>query len=81
MRIAILNPSPSSPSRFAAGMRQSSKNTSPVVEPLIPIFGSIRPTLNPGASASTTNALMPLCACVRVGLREHDVQRRDTRRS
>ena len=61
MRIAILNPSPSSPSRFEAGMRQSLKKTSPVVEPLIPIFGSMRPTSKPGASASTTNAEMPLC--------------------
>ena len=40
-------------------MRQSSKKISPVVEPLIPIFGSIRPTSKPGASASTTNAEMP----------------------
>ena len=30
-----------------------------VVEPLMPIFGSIRPTSNPGASASTTSAEMP----------------------
>ena len=29
------------------------EQTSPVVEPLIPSFGSIRPTSNPGASAST----------------------------
>ena len=33
--------------------------SSPVVEPLIPIFGSIRPTWKPGASASTRNAEMP----------------------
>ena len=59
IRIAILKPSPSSPSRFAAGMRQSLKKTSPVVEPLMPIFGSMRPTSKPGASASTTNAEMP----------------------
>ena len=61
MRIAILKPSPSAPSRFAAGMRQSLKKISPVVEPLIPIFGSMRPTSKPGVSASTTNAEMPLC--------------------
>ena len=42
-------------------MRQSVKKISPVVEPLIPIFGSIRPTSKPGASASTTNAEMPPC--------------------
>ncbi len=59
MRIAILKPSPSSPSRFAAGMRTSSKVSSPVVEPLMPIFGSRRATSNPGVSASTTNAEMP----------------------
>ena len=40
-------------------MRQSLKKSSPVVEPLIPIFGSIRPTSKPGVSASTTNAEMP----------------------
>ena len=37
----------------------SLKKISPVVEPLMPIFGSIRPTSNPGVSASTTNAEMP----------------------
>ncbi len=61
MRIAILNPSPSAPSRFAAGMRTSSNASSPVVEPLIPIFGSSRVTSKPGASDSTTNAEMPAC--------------------
>ena len=40
-------------------MRQLSKKTSPVVEPLIPSFGSIRPTENPGASASTTKQEIP----------------------
>jgi hypothetical protein len=59
--MAILNPSPSLPSRFARGMRTSSKVSSPVVEPLIPIFGSSRATSNPGVSASTTNAEMPEC--------------------
>jgi len=59
--MAIRKPSPSAPSRFAAGMRQSSKVSSPVVEPEIPIFGSSRATANPGVSASTTNAEMPLC--------------------
>ena len=61
MRIAILNPSPSAPSRFAAGMRQSSNASSPVVDPEMPIFGSRRVTSKPGASASTTNAEMPEC--------------------
>src|SRR5438046_1727177 len=59
IRIAILKPSPSSPSRFAAETRTSSKVSSPVVEPLIPIFGSRRATAKPGVSASTTNAEMP----------------------
>ena len=40
-------------------MRQSSKTSSPVVEPVIPIFGSSRATSKPGVSASTTNAEMP----------------------
>src|SRR2546421_85608 len=40
-------------------MRQSLKKTSPVVEPLIPIFGSIRPTSKPGVLASTTKAEIP----------------------
>ncbi len=42
-------------------MRQSLKKISPVVEPLIPIFGSMRPTSNPGALASTRKAEMPAC--------------------
>ena len=37
----------------------SLKKISPVVEPLIPIFGSIRPTSKPGLEASTTNAEIP----------------------
>ena len=61
IRIAILKPSPSSPSRFAAGMRQSSKVSSPVVEPEIPSFGSSRATAKPGASVSTRKAEMPEC--------------------
>ena len=59
MRIAIRKPSPSSPSRFAAGIRQPSNVSSPVVEPEMPIFGSSRATANPGVSASTTNAEIP----------------------
>jgi hypothetical protein len=61
--IAILNPSPSSPSRFSAGMRQSLKKISPVVEPLMPIFGSIRPTSNPGEDASTMKEEIPSWPC------------------
>ena len=40
-------------------MRQSSKASSPVVEPEMPIFGSSRETSKPGASASTRNAEIP----------------------
>ena len=60
-RIAILKPSPSSPSKFSAGIRHSSNASSPVVEPLMPIFGSSRATSKPGASLSTRNAEMPAC--------------------
>ena len=42
-------------------MRQSSKVSSPVVEPEMPIFGSSRATSNPGASDSTRNAEIPAC--------------------
>src|SRR5581483_6872194 len=47
------------PSRFSAGTRTPSKTSSPVVEPLMPIFGSRRATSSPSLSASTTNAEMP----------------------
>ena len=72
--MAMRKPSPSSPSRLSAGMRHESKNTSPVVEPLMPIFGSMRPTEKPGRSASTTKAEMPECPAAGVGLREHGVE-------
>ena len=79
IRMAIRNPSPSSPSRFPAGMRQPSKVSSPVVEPEIPIFGSSRATSKPGASVSTTNAEIPRVPGLRVGLREDRVDVRDAR--
>ena len=63
--MATLKPSLSSPIRFAAGTRHAVKKTSPVVEPLMPIFGSIRPTSKPGASASTMNAEIPPCPALR----------------
>ena len=47
--------------QVVGGDAQSLKKISPVVEPLMPIFGSIRPTSKPGESASTTNAEMPEC--------------------
>ena len=40
-------------------MRTSSNASSPVVDPVIPSFGSSRVTSNPGVSASTTNAEIP----------------------
>ena len=42
-------------------MRAPSNVSSPVVEPAIPIFGSSRATSNPGVSASTTKAEIPVC--------------------
>jgi len=41
MRLA--NPSPSSPMRFSAGTFISSKNSSELTDPRIPIFDSFRP--------------------------------------
>ena len=40
-------------------MRQSSKASSPVVEPEMPSFGSSLDTSKPGASDSTRKAEMP----------------------
>ena len=57
-RIAVRNPLPSSPISAPASTRQPSNTSSPVVEPLMPIFGSIRATENPGASLSTMKAEM-----------------------
>ncbi len=57
--IAVLNPVPSSPSKFSAGTWQSSKISSTVGEPRIPIFFSSFPTLKPGDVFSTAKALMP----------------------
>src|SRR5882757_10891798 len=42
------------------GMWQFSKYNSVVGEPLIPIFRSLGPTLNPSSSLCTMNAEMPL---------------------
>src|SRR5450759_105927 len=57
--IAILNPSPSRPSRFFRGTSQSSNTSSTVCEPRRPIFFSIVPTDTPGNLFSTANAEMP----------------------
>ncbi len=52
-------PLPSSPIRFSAGIRTSSKIGGPIGEPLMPSVCSSLPTLKPSRSASTTKALMP----------------------
>ena len=58
--IAILKPSPSSPIRLALGTRTSSKVSSAVGEPRIPILCSTRGAAKPGVSVSTMKALIPL---------------------
>ena len=60
--MAMRKPSPSAPIRRSPGIRQPSIRSSPVVEPLIPILGSIRPIENPGSVASTMNAVIPASA-------------------
>ena len=54
--IAIGNPLPSTPSRFSFGILQSSKISSYVDDPRIPIFFSLVPKEKPGAPLSTINA-------------------------
>ena len=75
MRIAIRNPSPSSPSRFAAGnarvrrrpARRSSTRRSPA-------SARAAPPRSPGVPASTTNAEIPAWPASRIRLREHGVE-------
>ena len=57
--IAMEKPFPSLPSRFSFGTTQSSKMSSHVEEPRIPIFNSFFPTENPGKPFSTMKAEMP----------------------
>src|SRR5438270_378452 len=57
-RIASLNPSPSPPSRLAAGTSRSSKNSWAVGDPRIPSFFSSLPILKPGIVFSTMKAEM-----------------------
>mmetsp|Transcript_1151 Transcript_1151/g.3226 ORF Transcript_1151/g.3226 Transcript_1151/m.3226 type:complete len:239 (+) Transcript_1151:88-804(+) len=59
--MAILKPSPGSPSIAALGTAQSSKMRFAVDDPRIPSLSSGAPTEKPGASRSTRNAEMPLC--------------------
>ncbi len=57
---AVLKPVPGSPMMRSPGMRQFSKYSSVVGEPLIPSFFSLGPTVNPSSSLCTMNAEMPL---------------------
>ena len=50
-------PRPISPSTFSTGTLASSRITAHVEEPLSPIFRSSGPTLRPGESRSTMNAV------------------------
>ena len=58
-RIATVNPWPSAPRRFSAGTTTSSSTSSPVGEPLSPIFLNTCPTRSPGVADGTRNALTP----------------------
>ena len=60
--IIIMKPPPSAPSRFAAGTRQSSKNSSLVSCDAMPILWRRLPFVNPLRFASTTNIEIPRCA-------------------
>src|SRR5579875_48354 len=57
---AVLNPVPGSPMMRSPGMRQFSKYSSVVGEPLMLIFFASGPTENPSSSLCTTNAEIPL---------------------
>ena len=56
---ATLNPSPSAPSRFLAGIRISSSERPIVSEPRSPILSSAFPRRRPGVPFSTMKAEMP----------------------
>ena len=58
-RIAILNPSPSAPSRASSPTAQSVRNTCALGAPRMPSLSSGGPILSPGASVGTTKAVMP----------------------
>ncbi len=55
------NPMFSSPMRFAAGTRQSSKLSSAVSLAHQPVFASFLLTVNPGVPRSMTSSEMPPC--------------------
>ena len=62
--MAILKPSPSSPTRFSAGMCTSEKNSSPVDPAQMPSLFGIWRASTPFHSRSTMNAEMPLWAAL-----------------
>lgn len=57
--MAILKPSPGSPSRLSLGMRQSSKMRLAVDEARMPSLSSFFPSVSPGVGMGTRKALMP----------------------
>ena len=57
---AVLNPVPGSPMIRSPGMRQFSKYSSVVGDPLMPSLRSLGPTVKPSSSLCTMNAEMPL---------------------
>ena len=63
----------SPPSRFSAGMRQSSSTTSAVCEARIPSFVSFLPWLRPGVPLPTTNEAWPRVPSVGVDGGDDDV--------
>ena len=69
---AVLNPLPGSPMMRSPGMRQFSKYSSVVGEPLMPSLRSLGPTVKPSSSLWTTNAEMPL-APLSGSVRHHGV--------
>ena len=77
MRIAIRKPSPSSPSRFAAGTRHSSKTSSPVVDPADPHLRLEPRDLEAGRVGLDDERGDPGVAGLRIGLREDGVEVRD----
>ena len=79
VRIAILKPSPSSPSRFAAGTRTSWNATAEVSVARWPILSRCFSTVTPVASVGTTNAVRPRWPALLVGRGEDDDPRRVAR--
>jgi len=59
VRIRPRKPSPSSPSRFSTGTRTLSRKISALTIARWPIFDIGLPSVRPGVSRSTTNAVMP----------------------